>query len=107
MGSLYVRNFFKENAKAEADEMVNYIRSEFHNILQTVDWMDQNTRQRAIKKLKAIVAHIGYPKELLIEEELDSIYKNVSLEMIYSIVSLCLYLFFDSSTFRMEIYSII
>ena len=33
-------------------EMVDYIHKEFIQILNEVDWMDENTRQRAIEKGK-------------------------------------------------------
>ncbi|RXG71041.1 Membrane metallo-endopeptidase-like 1 [Armadillidium vulgare] len=77
VGALYAKNFFNENAKAEADEMVKYLRTEFDNILRTVDWMDERTRRRALKKSQAVTAHIAYPKELLVEENLEDLYKNL------------------------------
>jgi predicted metalloendopeptidase len=44
VGSLYVRKFFKEDAKTTAMEMVDDIRKEFINILMNVDWMDEKTK---------------------------------------------------------------
>ena len=44
VGSLYVRKFFKEEAKTTAMEMVDDIRKEFINILMNVDWMDEKTK---------------------------------------------------------------
>ncbi|KAB7506371.1 Membrane metallo-endopeptidase-like 1, partial [Armadillidium nasatum] len=79
VGALYAKNFFNENAKAEADEMVKYLRTEFDNILRTVDWMDERTRIRALKKSKAVIAHIAYPKELLVDENLEDLYKNLHI----------------------------
>lgn len=43
-GSLYVKRFFKEDAKKTALEMVNAIRTEMYKILSEVDWMDKKTR---------------------------------------------------------------
>lgn len=58
--------------------MVAYIRAEFDKILRTVDWMDDDTRVRAINKSLAITPHIAYPEELLIEAKLSELYKGVS-----------------------------
>lgn len=44
VGSLYVRKFFKEEAKTKAMEMVEDIRREFIHILMNVDWMDEKTK---------------------------------------------------------------
>jgi predicted metalloendopeptidase len=44
VGSLYVRKFFKEEAKTKAMEMVEDIRKEFIYILMNVDWMDEKTK---------------------------------------------------------------
>ena len=43
-GSLYVQRFFKENAKKKALELVDNIRQEMYEIIETVDWMDEDTR---------------------------------------------------------------
>lgn len=44
VGSLYVKRFFKEEAKKSALEMVDNIREEMYKILGKVDWMDDITR---------------------------------------------------------------
>jgi len=47
VGSMYVRKHFKEEAKQSMEEMVRDIRTEFDNILDNIDWMDEKTRERA------------------------------------------------------------
>ena len=91
MGSIYAEKFFKEDAKAAADEMVTYIRDEFDHILQTLDWMDEETRTRALNKSKAITPHIAYPKELLVQQNLIDFYEGVSIS------SSCIYIQFSSN----------
>ena len=78
---MYIRNFFKENAKEEAEEMVSYIREIFNTNLETLDWMDDVTRKRAISKAEAMKPLIGYPKELLDEKFLEEHYKGVKLSL--------------------------
>lgn len=55
------------------------IQSSFIDLLHKVSWMDEKTKQAAIEKAKALVAHIGYPKELTNNTKLEEYYK--SLEM--------------------------
>ncbi len=59
VGSMYVRRYFKEDAKQSALEMVHDIRNEFEALLNKVDWMDPNTRRKAKEKAAGIVEHIG------------------------------------------------
>lgn len=58
--------------------MVGYIHREFIKILDKVDWMDENTKQKAKDKAEAISSYIGYPDELLMNEKVGELYKNVS-----------------------------
>ncbi|KAJ9599169.1 hypothetical protein L9F63_010346 [Diploptera punctata] len=80
VGSLYVRKFFKEEAKKNAMEMVEDIRKEFVNILNNVEWMDDMTRQRGLEKAKAMNVHIGYPDELLHDEKLHEFYDKLEVD---------------------------
>ncbi|KAK2705540.1 neprilysin-2-like [Artemia franciscana] len=79
MGSLYVRKFFQEDAKAAAVEMVNDIKETFFEILDTIDWMDEETRLRAKKKAETITTHIAYPEELMQNQKLIDLYKGLEL----------------------------
>lgn len=79
VGSLYVNKYFKENAKAAAIDMVKGIREEFTKILREIDWMDDETKDRAEEKAKSMVEHIGYPPELLDMSKLTDLYANLEL----------------------------
>ncbi|XP_067006028.2 neprilysin-2 isoform X2 [Anabrus simplex] len=79
VGALYVRKYFKEDAKKNAMEMVENIRAEFIEILQNVDWMDDATKDRAIDKAKAMAVHIAYPDELLDNSKLEDFYMNLEV----------------------------
>lgn len=79
-GSLYVRKYFKQNAKEAALEMVNSIKTEFEAILKTVSWMDDKTRAAALCKVKTMVTHIGYPDELTDDKKLLEFYKDVQVD---------------------------
>lgn len=46
-------------------------------MLKKVNWMDEETRQKAIEKAEAINMHIGYPKELLDDDNIKEYYLKV------------------------------
>lgn len=77
-GALYVRKYFNEEARQNAIEMVADIRAEFLDILNKVDWMDEQTRKNAIDKAKSMSTHIAYPDELLDNKKLEEFYSWVS-----------------------------
>lgn len=79
-GALYVRKYFKQNAKTAALEMVTAIREEFTSILKTVPWMDDKTREAALSKVKSMTTHIGYPDELMDDTKLVEFYKPVQVD---------------------------
>ncbi|XP_046670651.1 neprilysin-2 isoform X2 [Homalodisca vitripennis] len=79
VGSLYVKRFFKEDAKKNALEMVDNIREEMYKILKTVDWMDEETRKNALEKAKSMTSHIAYPDEILDVSKLEEFYEKLEL----------------------------
>ncbi|XP_030765452.1 neprilysin-2 isoform X1 [Sitophilus oryzae] len=79
-GALYVRKYFNEEARQNAKEMVADIRTEFENILKTVDWMDEETRKNALDKAKSMSTHIAYPDELLDNRKLEEFYNDLELD---------------------------
>ncbi|XP_054719763.1 neprilysin-2-like [Uloborus diversus] len=79
LASLYVRHHFKDGSKDLALEMVNYIHREFLHILSKVDWMDQQTKQRAKEKAQNMATYIGYPNELLEEWKVSEIYDGLHI----------------------------
>ncbi|KAM7311889.1 neprilysin-2-like [Ixodes scapularis] len=80
LSSLYVRHFFQEESKGAALDMVNFIMKEFMSILEDINWMDEQTRQRARAKALAIQPYIGYPEELLKDALVEEHYSNVTLQ---------------------------
>lgn len=76
-GALYVRKYFNEAARQNAMEMVADIRSEFEEILKNVDWMDEETKNNALLKAKAMKTHIAYPDELMNDRKLEEFYEGV------------------------------
>lgn len=77
--ALYIRKYFDNDAKSAAREMVNYIKKSFHDILASLDWMDEETRKSALEKAARLESHIGYPDELLDNELLEEYYKTLKI----------------------------
>jgi len=61
LGKLYVADHFPPEAKARALEMVENLREAVADRIKTLDWMDEPTKQEALKKLAAFTVKIGYP----------------------------------------------
>jgi len=77
IGNMYVTKHFNEDAKHAMDEMVRDIRREFNRILDEITWMDNDTRERARKKLSTMKEYIGYPEEIMVEKNLEDLYKDL------------------------------
>jgi predicted metalloendopeptidase len=61
LGKLYVADNFPPEAKVRALELVNNLREALADRIKTLDWMDDATKQEALKKLAAFTVKIGYP----------------------------------------------
>lgn len=80
LSAMYVRRNFDQNAKQTALEMVKDIKREFENVLQTVEWMDEKTREQAMKKLETMATLIAYPDELNQDDVVLEYYKNLKID---------------------------
>jgi len=61
LGRAYVAEAFPPEAKARTRAMVNAIADAFEADLKTVDWMQPETRQKALTKLSLMRKKLGYP----------------------------------------------
>ncbi|MDB5229950.1 MAG: family metallopeptidase [Chitinophagaceae bacterium] len=61
LGQLYVEKYFKPAAKQRMLELVNNMTSTFASRINKLDWMSDETKQRALEKLSAIKRKIAYP----------------------------------------------
>ena len=60
-GKLFCDEYFQEETKNDIQSMTDQVLTVFENRLSNMEWMSQETRDEAIKKLKAIEVRIGYP----------------------------------------------
>lgn len=61
LGQLYVKEYFKPEAKARMEELVANLRKAFAIRIKSLDWMSDATKQKALAKLAAFRSKIGYP----------------------------------------------
>ncbi|MGB6366780.1 MAG: M13 family metallopeptidase, partial [Thermoanaerobaculia bacterium] len=63
LGQLYVEKAFPPQAKASALEMIGNLQAAVKERIEKLDWMGDETRAKALEKLAAFNAKIGYPDE--------------------------------------------
>ena len=61
LGQLYVEEYFPASSKERMIKLVDNLRIAFGQRIEKLDWMTDETKQKAIEKLEAITVKIGYP----------------------------------------------
>lgn len=79
LGALYVRKHFKEEAKRNVNEMVDNIMIAFKEIVDKIDWMDEQTRGNARDKADLMASQMAYADELLDDNRLVEYYLNFNV----------------------------
>ncbi|XP_044750309.1 uncharacterized protein LOC123310736 [Coccinella septempunctata] len=78
-GALYVRKYFNKESKVDTEEIVKDIEDQFSKTLNVIDWMDQDTKNAALEKLRHMDKYIAYPDELMDDTKLEGYYKDLHL----------------------------
>lgn len=63
IGQVYVEEHFPPEYREQMTELVEYLRRAFADRLETLEWMDDETRAEAFAKLEAFIPKIGYPTQ--------------------------------------------
>lgn len=61
VGKIYVAHNFSPEIKADVVKMTEQIRDRYKERIQAVDWLNEATKAKAIKKLDHLTIKIGYP----------------------------------------------
>jgi putative endopeptidase len=61
LGQIYVKNYFKPEAKARMSELVSNLVKAYEIRIKNLDWMTDVTKQKALDKLHAFTPKIAYP----------------------------------------------
>jgi putative endopeptidase len=65
LGQLYVARYFKPESKAAMDKLVENLRAALRQNIGGIDWMGEDTKAQAYRKLETFRPKIGYPSKWL------------------------------------------
>ena len=63
LGQIYVERFFPPEYKEQMEVLVDYLGMALRERLETLEWMDEETRAGAIDKFENFTPKIGYPDQ--------------------------------------------
>lgn len=63
LGQIFIKEHFSEDSKKYMVEMIENIRSAYAKSINSLTWMGDTTKQKALEKLKKFTYKIGYPDE--------------------------------------------
>uniref|UniRef100_A0A915JV80 Peptidase M13 N-terminal domain-containing protein n=1 Tax=Romanomermis culicivorax TaxID=13658 RepID=A0A915JV80_ROMCU len=78
--ALYIKKYFPQSEKAEAENMVTELRKEIRKGLSKLSWMDEATKKKAIEKFDMIESFIAYPDYALTDQALDRFYDKLTMK---------------------------
>ncbi len=61
IGKLYVEKYFPQSSKDKMTALVGNVRAALRQRISSLDWMSEETRERALEKLDKFTAKIAYP----------------------------------------------
>jgi len=71
VGQLYVEKFFPPEAKERMVELTGNLKKAFAIRIENLDWMEDDTKEKALAKLEAMRVKVGYPDKWRSYDELD------------------------------------
>ncbi|PVG82269.1 peptidase M13 [Nocardioides gansuensis] len=82
VGKIYVERHFPPEAKAQMDDLVDNLLKAYRVSIEALDWMGEETKQRAYEKLETFRPKIGYPEKFRdyskLEVRADDLLGNVA-----------------------------
>ena len=61
IGQVYVNEYLPKGTKEKLLEIGNAIRSVYAERMKNLDWMSEATKEKAVRKLNAVIMKVGYP----------------------------------------------
>ncbi|WP_321425854.1 M13 family metallopeptidase [uncultured Bacteroides sp.] len=61
IGQVYVNEYLPKGTKEKLEEIGNSIKAVFAQRIKALDWMSAPTKEKALKKLNAVIMKVGYP----------------------------------------------
>jgi len=79
LGSLFVKSVFGEDDRLQAMNLIKTIRETFDDNLTKLQWIDDESRQEAKRKLSKIYERIGYPDWIFDQTKLNQRFVEISI----------------------------
>lgn len=76
---LYVQKHFNDRSRKKALEMVQDIEAAFTDIVAELQWMDMETKNRTLDKVRAMRPFIGFPGWLLTPGQLEQYFQGAEV----------------------------
>ncbi len=87
VGELYVAKYFPASSKEKMLTMVSNLQQALGERIENLEWMGQETKQKALEKLASFTVKVGYPDKWrdysALEIKNDSYWSNVRRSMIF------------------------
>ena len=81
LGRVYVKKYFPESAKKRMEKLVDNLQRALEIRIKNLNWMGDDTKKEALKKLHTFKAKIGYPNKWRdyskLEIKNDSLFANM------------------------------
>ncbi|MCP1223327.1 M13 family metallopeptidase [Sebaldella sp. S0638] len=61
LGSIYVKEYFSEDAKNDVSSMIKEIITVYEGRIKNLSWMSDTSKKQAVKKLETMTIKVGYP----------------------------------------------
>ena len=61
LGKIFVKEYFPEKTKQRYVDLVENMRATFKEHIEKLDWMSEQTKQKAYYKLSKVIPKVGYP----------------------------------------------
>lgn len=71
LGQVYVKEYFPPEAKAKMERLIENLRAAYGDSIKTLEWMTEETKEKALDKLAKFDPKVGYPNEWRDYSELD------------------------------------
>ncbi len=71
---LYVDEYFSEEAKNDVTDMIETLIDHYRERIYDLDWMEEETKEAAVKKLDTMAVRVGYP------DKWPDYYKDVEIK---------------------------
>ena len=82
VGQKYIEQYFSKESKEKILDLVSNIKNSFKNRLLNVDWMEDETKKKALEKLSKFNVKMGYPDKWIDYSSLEINSKSLLLNII-------------------------